>query len=111
MKSITAPAMSGPTDAMKRMLAMTIIQRTIGMSCIFMPGARAFISVVMKLMPPSRKATNSSATATSQRVEPSGVRLYSALEESGGYAVHAPPKPPPGTNSETMRTIALIRKI
>jgi len=111
MKSITAPAISGPTDAMKRMLAMTIIHSTIGMSCIFIPGARAFIRVVMKLMPPSRKATNSSATATSQSVDPSGVRLYSAVEERGGYAVHAPPKPPPGTKNDTMRMMALSRKI
>ena len=82
--SITAPAISGPTEAMNRMLAMTIIHTTIGMSYSFMPGAREFIAVVMKLMPPSRKATNSSATATSKMLEPSGVRLYSGLAESGG---------------------------
>ena len=29
---ITAPAISGPTEAMNRMLAITIIQTTIGMS-------------------------------------------------------------------------------
>ena len=84
MKSITAPATSGPTEAMKRMLAMTIIQTTIGMSYIFMPGAREFIAVVTKLMPPSRKATNSNATAINHNDEPHGVRLYSALAESGG---------------------------
>ncbi len=72
---MTAPAMSGPTEAMKRMLATTIIHTTIGMSVHLIPGAREFIAVVMKLMPPNRKATNSSATATSQSVEPSGVRL------------------------------------
>ena len=68
--SMTAPAISGPTDAMNRMLAITIIQTTIGMSNIFMPGAREFIAVVMKLMPPSRNATNSSATATTHSVAP-----------------------------------------
>ena len=51
--SITAPAISGPTDAMNRMLAITIIQTTIGMSYMRMPGAREFIAVVTKLMPPS----------------------------------------------------------
>ena len=83
---MTAPAISGPTDAMNRMLAMTIIQTTIGMSNIFMPGAAAFITVVTKLMPPSRKATNSSATAMSHSGAPAGVRLYWALADSGGYA-------------------------
>ena len=54
--SMTAPAISGPTEAMNRMLAMTIIHTTIGTSNIFMPGAREFIAVVTKLMPPSRNA-------------------------------------------------------
>ena len=49
---------------MKTMLARTIIQITIGMSYIFMPGARLFIVVTVKLMPPSKNATNSSATAS-----------------------------------------------
>jgi hypothetical protein len=40
-----------------------------------MPLAREFMAVVTKLIPPSRKATNSRATATSHKVEPSGVRL------------------------------------
>ena len=84
MKSMIAPAIRGPTDAMNRILAMTIIQTTIGISSILMPGARAFMAVVTKLMPPSRKATNSNATATSHRLEPRGVMLYSALAESGG---------------------------
>jgi hypothetical protein len=73
--SMTAPAISGPTEAMNRMLAMQIIHTTIGTSVHFMPGARAFIAVTMKLMPPMRKATNSSATASSHSDEPSGVRL------------------------------------
>ncbi len=60
---------------MNMMLASTIIQTTIGTSCQRMPGARAFMAVVTKLMPPSRNATNSSATATSHSVEPQGVRL------------------------------------
>ena len=47
----------------------------IGTSNIFMPGARLFITVVTKLMPPSRKATNSSATASSHSEAPAGVRL------------------------------------
>jgi hypothetical protein len=38
-----------------------------------------------------------------------GVRLYFAVEDSGGYAVHAPPKPPPGANSEAMSTMVLMR--
>ena len=63
---------------------MTIIQTTRGMSYAFIPGAREFIVVVMKLIPPRRKAMNSSATAESQRVDPSRVRLYSATAESGG---------------------------
>ncbi len=66
------------------MLATTIIHTTMGTSNIFMPGAREFITVVTKLMPPMRKATNSSATAISHSGAPSGVRLYSALAESGG---------------------------
>ncbi len=76
-----------------------------------MPGAREFIAVVTKLMPPSRKATNSSATATTKSDEPSGVRLYSPSAESGGYVVQAPPKPPPGTKNEAISTIADSRKI
>ena len=82
--SMIAPAMSGPTDSMKRMLAMTIIQMTAGMSNIFMPGAREFITVTMKLIPPSRKAANSRATATTHKVCEVGRRLYSACDESGG---------------------------
>ena len=60
---------------MKRIEAMTIIQTMTGTSNIFMPGARLFISVVTKLMPPRRNATNSSATAVTHSVEPIGVRL------------------------------------
>ncbi len=85
-----APAISGPTDAMNRMLAITIIHTTTGMSYMRMPGAREFIAVVTKLMPPIRNATNSSATASTKSVAPSGVRLYSGLAESGGYIVQAP---------------------
>ncbi len=73
--SMTAPAISGPADAMKITVASTIIQIRMGMSNIFMPGARLFITVTVKLMPPSRNATNSSATATSHNTAPSGVRL------------------------------------
>src|SRR5262245_38937705 len=108
---MAAPARSGPTDAMKRMLAITIIQTTIGTSNIRMPGAREFIAVVMKLIPPSRNATNSSATATTQTVAPYRVRLYTALADSGGYAVHAPPNAPPGTTNDATSTTALRRKI
>ena len=79
-----APAISGPTEAINRMLATTIIHTTIGTSYIFMPGARAFMAVTTKLMPPSRKATNSRAPATSQTLEPRPVRLYSALADRGG---------------------------
>ena len=92
------------------MLATTIIQTTSGMSHKRMPGAREFIAVVMKLMPPRRNATNSSATATTQSVEPQLVMLYSAFADSGGYAVHAPLKPPPGTKNDAMSTIAERRK-
>jgi hypothetical protein len=108
---MTAPATSGPTEPMNNMLASTIIHTTTGMSNMRMPGAREFIAVVTKLMPPSRNATNSSATAITHRVEPSGVRLYCGLADSGGYAVHAPPKPPPGTNHDQISTIALSKKI
>ena len=45
------------------------------MANIFIPGAREFISVVMKLMPPRRKATNSTATEISHSGAPCGVRL------------------------------------
>ena len=38
-----APAISGPTEAMKRMLAMTMIQTTIGTSVKRIPGAREFM--------------------------------------------------------------------
>ncbi len=72
---MTAPAINGPAEAMKMMVARTIIHTTIGMSNIFMPGARLFITVTVKLIPPSRNATNSSATATSQSVAPMGVKL------------------------------------
>ena len=72
---MTAPAIKGPAEAMKMMLARTIIQIRIGMSYIFMPGARLFIVVTVKLMPPSKNATNSSATASSHSVAPIGVKL------------------------------------
>ncbi len=111
MKSMTAPAISGPTEDMNKMLATTIIQTTIGMSKIFIPGARAFMAVVTKLIPPNRKAMNSSATATSQNDDPRAVRLYWDFADSGGYAVQAPPKPPPGTKNEAISTIALSKKI
>jgi len=82
--SMTAPAISGPTEAMNSRLAITMVHTTIGTSNAFMPGARAFIAVTMKLMPPSRKAMNSSATAITHNVEPSGVRLKACLADSGG---------------------------
>ena len=82
--SMIAPASSGPTDSMKRMLATTIIHTTSGTSKARIPGAREFISVVMKLIPPRRKATNSSPTPITHRVLPSGVRLYVSFAESGG---------------------------
>ena len=108
MKSITAPAISGPTEAMNRMLAITIIQHdhrdVVEPSC---PGAREFIRVVTKLMPPSRNATNSSATPGPTASSPAAVRLYSAFADRGGYAVQAPPKPPPSTKNEASSTIAL----
>ena len=69
---------------MNRMLASTIIQTTTGMSHILIPGARPFIVVTTKLIPPSRNATNSSATAISHSEAPSGVRLYAPFAESGG---------------------------
>ena len=72
---MTAPAISGPTEAMKMTLARTIIQTSSGISNIFIPGARLFIVVTVKLMPPKRNATNSSATATSHSTAPMGVRL------------------------------------
>ena len=45
-----------------------------------MPGAREFIAVVMKLMPPMRNATNSSATATIHIDEPNVVILVAERE-------------------------------
>ena len=81
---MTAPATSGPTEAMKSTLASTIIHTTIGTSNIFMPGAREFMAVVTKLIPPSRNATNSSATAMSHNDDPYGVKLKSLFAESGG---------------------------
>src|SRR4051812_45295155 len=91
---------------MKRMLAMTIIHTTYGTSNIFMPGAREFIAVVMKLIPPMRNATNSSATATIHIELPSVVIEKFGFAESGGYAVHAPPKPPFGTKNDAINTSA-----
>ena len=82
-KSITAPATNGPTEAIKRMTAMLIIQMTIGMSIIPIPGARAFMVVVMKLIPPSKKATISRKTARSHKDAPQLVRLYSAAADNG----------------------------
>ena len=111
MKSITAPATRGPTEAINKITATTINQTAIGMSSIFIPGARAFIVVVIKLIPPSRNETNSSATARIHKDAPQSVRLYSATEESGGYAVQAPPKPPPLTKKEAINTNALTKKI
>ena len=73
--SMIAPASSGPTDNMNRMLATTIIQTTMGTSKARIPGALEFMSVVMKLIPPNRNATNSSPTPITHRVLPSGVRL------------------------------------
>ena len=76
-----------------------------------MPGAREFIAVVIKLMPPSRNAMNSRPTAITHNVAPMGVRLYIGLADRGGYAVHAPPKPPPCTKNEAISTIALSKNI
>ncbi len=76
-----APAISGPAEAMNIMLASTIIHTTIGMSHIFIPGARLFIVVTVKLMPPSRNATNSSATAISQSV---GSKRRQVIRAVGG---------------------------
>ena len=42
------------------------------------------IAVTMKLIPPTRNAANSTATAITHSEEPPGVRLYSPLAESGG---------------------------
>ena len=76
--------MSGPTEAMNSRLATTIIHTASGTSNARMPGARAFIAVTMKLMPPRRKATNSSATAITHMLLPIGVRLYLPTADSGG---------------------------
>ena len=111
MNSITAPAIRGPTEAMNKITAITKNHTTIGISNIFIPGARAFIAVVTKFIPPKRKETNSRATANIHRDEPQSVRLYSGTEESGGYAVHAPPKPPPFTKNEKIKTRALTKNI
>ncbi len=82
---MTAPAISGPAEAMKMMLARTIIHTRIGISYIFMPGARLFMAVTVKLMPPSKNATNSSATASSQSDGPDGRQVIRASwTESGG---------------------------
>ena len=56
--TIMALATNGPTDAMNRILAMTIIQTTMGISQSFMPGVREPIVVVMKLIPPIKKPQN-----------------------------------------------------
>ena len=50
-------------------------------------------------------------TAVTNSVEPSGVRPYSGLAESGGYIVQAPAKPPPGTKNDAISTTAESRKI
>ena len=71
---VMAPANTG-SDSNSRNTVTSTDHTNNGILCIVMPGAREFISVVMKLIPPSKKATNSSATATSQSVEPSGVKL------------------------------------
>ena len=42
------------------------------------------MTVVTKLIPPIRKATNSKPTASNQRLAPQGVRLYLALADKGG---------------------------
>ena len=84
MNNITAPAISGPTEAINNMTANTINQTAIGISIIFIPGARAFIVVVIKLIPPSKNETNSKATARTHKDDPQSVRLYSATEERGG---------------------------
>jgi hypothetical protein len=72
--NMTAPAIKGPAEGMKTILAMTIIQMTIGISVQRMPGAREFMTVTMKLMPPNKNAMNSSITARSYRVAPQGVK-------------------------------------
>ena len=81
------------------------------MSIIFIPGARAFIVVVIKFIPPNKNDTNSKATAKIHKEAPQSVRLYSATEERGGYEVHAPPKPPPLTKKDRIKTRALTKKI
>ena len=78
------PAINGPTEAMNMIEANTIIQTTMGISVIRIPGARAFIEVVTKLIPPIRKATNSRATAINQSEAPQSVKLYSATADKGG---------------------------
>src|ERR1044072_8876378 len=97
---MTAPAINGPTEAMNSRLATTIIHTTTGTSNAFMPWEPAFIAVTMKLMPPSRNATNSSATASTHMLLPMGVRLYLGVDDSGGEAGHAPPQPPARTNKD-----------
>src|SRR5262249_57463428 len=100
---MTAPAIKGPTEAMNSKLATTIIHTASGTSKAFIPGARAFIAVTMKLMPPSRKATNSNATASTHMLLPIGVRLYLGTAESGGGAGPPPPPPPPRPDHAALR--------
>ena len=68
--STRMPPARSVTESMKRIDAITIIHTTIGMSHIFIPGARLFMQVTMKLMPPRRNATNSRKTAVIQSVDP-----------------------------------------
>jgi hypothetical protein len=62
-------------------------------------------------MPPNKNDTNSKATAKIHKEAPQSVRLYSATEERGGYAVHASPKPPPVTKKDRIKPRALTKKI
>ena len=51
-----APATKGPTENMNNNTPMLIIHTAMGMSSIRMPGARLFMVVVKKLIPPTKKA-------------------------------------------------------
>ena len=81
---MTAPAMRGPTESMKTTEATSTSHTKSGRSHIRIPGARMLIAVVMKFTPPTRKATNSSATAKIQRLTPQFTPLNSTPAESGG---------------------------
>ena len=74
----------GPTESRKITEAIRIIQIINGMRKSDIPRVRMLNGVTRKLIPPMRKATNSSASARSHMSSPQLTPVYSTFADSGG---------------------------